>query len=110
MLKLLLLAATITPGNCNDAIVRSTAYVAEQVVELTRSVVIVDDIGRFIRQDGAPIRNGQMIFDRLKPIENKDGKLIIEASREWGLNGFSLGYTLRGIVPENRRHAIRLKV
>jgi Carbohydrate family 9 binding domain-like len=60
--------------------------------------VVIDDVGKHLKQADAPKRKGPVKFTSVGEVVEKDGKKVIQATYHYSYNGFDLGYDLTGVL------------
>jgi hypothetical protein len=68
----------------------------------SRVTVLVDDVGKYLKQPDAPVRKGRVTFTTDGPLKVKQGETWIEAKCSGGVNGFRLGYVLTGKIKDGK--------
>jgi hypothetical protein len=63
--------------------------------------ILIDDVGKYLKQVDAPKRKGPIKFTGNGKITEKDGKCVIDAAYHYSHNGFSLGYDLTGVLKQD---------
>lgn len=72
--------------------------------------VVIDDVGKYLKQDGVPKRKGPVKFNFDGKITKKDGKNVIKASFLRSYNGFRMGYDLTGVLKADKLEKRELNI
>lgn len=64
--------------------------------------ILIDDVGKYLKQADVPKRKGPTKFTSDSKITEKDGKKVVEATYLYSYNGFKLGYVLTGVLKADK--------